>query len=332
MDKSPKLGLVGGNTLLGREIRDLVSTSLPNTGIKLIADEDQEPGLLTAQAGEITFLNKLTLANLKTFQAIFLAGSPESTRDVLEAGVGGPLIDLTYAAEESPKARLRAPMLESDGSGPDPDAVHVIAHPAAIGIALVMRRVHEVFPIRRSIVHVFEPASERGVRGLDELQQQTTNLLAFKGLPKEIYDAQLSFNILARYGEEAPLALDDVELRIERHLASVLSVSSHAPMPSLRLLQVPVFHGYSFSLWMEFVDNPGVTALESTLAEDPIDLRSADLEPPNVVGQAGQSGIAVGAIAVDRNHSQACWLFMAADNLRLAAENALAVARPFLQL
>jgi hypothetical protein len=48
------------------------------------------------------------------------------------------------------------------------------------------------------------------------------------------------------------------------------------------------------------------------------------------VGVAGQDGVAVGAVAMDRNDPQACWCWLVADNLRLAAENAVAVGRQFL--
>jgi aspartate-semialdehyde dehydrogenase len=98
-------------------------------------------------------------------------------------------------------------------------------------------------------------------------------------------------------------------------------------MPSLRLIQAPVFHGYSFSAWVEFEENPGVEALENGLAIPAVDVRSREFDPPNNVGQAGQSGISIGAIAPDRNQPEACWFWLAADNLRLAAENAVMVAR-----
>ena len=97
-------------------------------------------------------------------------------------------------------------------------------------------------------------------------------------------------------------------------------------MPSLRLVQAPVFHGYSISAWVEFEGNPGVEAIESGLVESLIEVRGAEVEPPSNVGQAGQGGIAVGAIVPDRNEPEACWFWLVADNLRLAAENALAVA------
>ena len=98
-------------------------------------------------------------------------------------------------------------------------------------------------------------------------------------------------------------------------------------MPSLRVIQAPVFHGYSFSAWVEFEDDPDMESLESNLASGAIEVRSAEFEPPNNVGQAGQGGIAVGGITPDRNHADACWFWIVSDNLRLSAENAVAIAR-----
>jgi aspartate-semialdehyde dehydrogenase len=81
---------------------------------------------------------------------------------------------------------------------------------------------------------------------------------------------------------------------------------------------------------VQFEDSPDLEAVEGSLAAANIEVRSGEFEPPNNVGQAGQSGIAVGAIAPDRNDPDALWLWMAADNYRLAAESAVAVARQLL--
>jgi aspartate-semialdehyde dehydrogenase len=45
---------------------------------------------------------------------------------------------------------------------------------------------------------------------------------------------------------------------------------------------------------------------------------------------AGEQGVAVGGIKTDRNNARAAWLWVVADNLRLRAENAIAVARQLL--
>ncbi|MGI8992649.1 MAG: Asd/ArgC dimerization domain-containing protein [Bryobacteraceae bacterium] len=321
------VALVGSDTLMGRELRDLLAGSVLGENLRLIAADDEAAGILTEQGGEPSLVTKLEASSFDGASAVLLAGSDASTLQVLDLKPGASLIDLTHAAEERPNARLRAPMVEPHDYRVAPDAINVVAHPAAIALALALGRIHAAHPIRRSIVHVFEPASERGLSGINELQEQTVNLLSFKPLPKKVFDNQLSYTLLARLGEEAPVQLSEIESRIERHLTTLLSISSSAPIPSLRLIQAPVFHGYSFSLWIEFIENPGAARLEIALAGEPFDLRASDGEPPNNVGVAGQNGVAIGAIAEDRNCAQALWVWMAADNLRLAAENAVQVAR-----
>jgi aspartate-semialdehyde dehydrogenase len=322
---------VGSDSLLGREIRDIVATSGVGLELKLIAADEEKAGALTRVGDEAAIVGGLDAESLSDTRVIFLAGSAESSRKALEFAGDPPdaaIVDLTYAAEERPDARLRAPVVESEGEE-DEAAVHVIAHPAAIAIALFLRRLQVNDPVRRALVHVFAPASEQGTAGVEELQQQTVSLLSFKAMPKAVFDTQLGFNMLARYGEEAPVSLEESELRIERHLATLLDLPGDGegvPMPSLRVVQAPVFHGYSFSIWVEFENAPDQEALESGLSIDAIDVRGGEFEPPTNVGQAGQSGIAVGAILPDRNHPDACWFWMVCDNLRLAAENAVAVA------
>ena len=338
--KAPVIALVGSESLMGRELRDIAATSTPEIPLKLIAAEDEQPGALTRVGDAPAVVGGLDAESLAGARAVVLAGGAESARQALELLDGDDdtaVIDLTGIAEERPDARLRAPLVEAGAEAEDDfedkaDArVHVIAHPAAIALALFLRRLHEHDPIRRSVVEIFAPASEHDARGVQELQQQTVSLFSFQNLPRAVFDAQLSFNMLPRLGEEAPASLEDTELRIERHLATLLALpgaGSGAPLPSLRLIQAPVFHGYSISAWVEFDDgNPGIEALEAILAAGPIEVRTGEFEPPTNVGQAGQGGIAVGAVSVDRNNPEACWFWLVADNLRLAAENAAEVAR-----
>ena len=328
-----KIALVGSESLLAREIRDL-SANAGALDLKLIAADEDKAGALTVVGDEPAVVIALNAASLSEARAVILAGTTESAKralDLLGDPPESPVIDLTYLAEERPEARLRAPSVEDREDDSIREAsLHVIAHPAAIAIALFLRRLHRNDPIRRAVIQVFVPASEHGAPAVEELKEQTVSLLTFKNMPKAVFDAQLSFNLLTRFGEEARAPLEQTELRIERHLASLLANTGDgegAPMPSLRVIQAPVFHGYSFSAWVEFEDQPDMDAVESSLAVDGIEVLGADFEPPNNVGQAGQGGIAVGSITPDRNDPMACWFWIVADNLRLHAENAVAVAQ-----
>ncbi len=324
------VSIVGSDSLIGGELRDLIAEERFPVRLRLVGLDDDSL-TLTERGGEAVVLTALDRDNLLDSDVVFLAGSPESSRKALALMEGAArrpaVIDVTQAAEEDPPARLRAPMAEPAGFRAPADALHVIAHPAATAIALFLLRLGAVFRIGHSVAHVFEPASGRGRGGVEELRSQVASLLSFKPLPKRVFDAQLGFNMLSSYGSSAPESLHSIEARIERHLASLLSLSGSIPLPSLRLIQAPVFHGYSISMYVEFGQKPTREGLLSALEGPAVDVRGADLEPPTSAGIAGQSGIAVGSVALDRNCSRAAFFWLAADNLRLTADNALAVAR-----
>ena len=329
--KTPgSIAIVGGESLIGRELRELASEAKLASRIKLIG-VDETAVTLTEMDGEPAVMTPLDEENLRECGFVVLAGSAASGRKALGMTAGrrgGPiLVDLTYLTEEEPSARLRAPMVEPPGFAVPARALHVIAHPAAIALALFLLRLGAEFKLRRASAHIFEPASERGHAGLEELRRQTVNLFSFQPLPKAVFDAQASFAMLARYGDDAPQSLESIELRIERHLATLLAGQGAAPMPSIHLVHAPVFHGYSISAWVEFESRPEESEIAAALNSQEVDVRGQDLEPPNNVDVARQSGIAVGGITPDRNHAGACWFWIVADNLRLMAENALMVVR-----
>jgi aspartate-semialdehyde dehydrogenase len=327
LTERPLIALVGGDTLLAKEIREVLGESKPAPRVQLISASADGAAKLAAENDEPIVMAPLSAESLAGATVAFLAGSPASSRRALKVNpAGGPrLIDLAGGLEEQPEARLRAPSADSGAHPAALSPIQVIAHPAAIALAMLLGRLSRKVAIRRSVVHVFEPASERGQRGLDELQQQTVGVLSFQKLKTDVFDTQLAFNMLARYGEEALEPLESIEQRVEKHLASLLTAWPGVPMPSLRVIQAPVFHGHSISAWVEFEENPGADALAKILAESGLDVRTE--EPPSNVGMSGQSGLSVGAIAVDHNQPRASWFWLASDNLRLAAENAVAVAK-----
>lgn len=330
--------IVGAETLLGKEIGELLEAR--GLDVTLVASSETETGgesILTRSNEQPLVMSSLESADLASAQLVILAASKQSGSKVYEkirAAKPAPvLVDLTASLEDLAESRVRAPMVEgvtapagAAATGP----VQTIAHPAAIAVALLLIHLQKARAIRQSVIEIFEPVSERGKAGIDELQKQTVALLSFKPLPKEVFDAQASFNMLSQYGSEAPQSLEEIELKIDRHLASLLAPSG-APMPSLRLIQAPVFHGYSACLWVEFEENPGMDGIFQALGSSDIDVRTRDHEPPTNVGVAGQSGITVGSIAQDRNQPRAWWFWMVADNLQIAAENAGEVVREVLQ-
>src|SRR5207245_4933155 len=96
---------------------------------------------------------------------------------------GSAIVDLSFALEDVPEAMLRAPWIERQlGQVLTPELQPrpvVIAHPAAVVLALLLLRVQKANAVKRVVATVFEPASEHGQKGMDELHEQTVNLLSF---------------------------------------------------------------------------------------------------------------------------------------------------------
>jgi aspartate-semialdehyde dehydrogenase len=312
-------------------VRDRITDLKLKANFSLLGVADDDAIVLSEQGGEPVVLTPLEATRLRESDVVICASSAETARTARQMAGGEsapPFVDLTHGLEGLPHARLRSPLTEPAGHQPEPTSVSVVAHPAATALALLLLPVQRAFPIRQAVANVLEPASERGQAGISELQQQVMSLLSFRPLERKIFDAQLAFNLLGKYGEDAPEKLEDTEARIERHLASVLAAA--APMPSLRMIQAPVFHGYTISLWLELETRPEMEDLEAELESAHVEVRGSDVEAPSNVSSAGQSGVSVGLIAPDRNHPRGIWMWAALDNYRMQADNAVAVARGLL--
>jgi len=310
-------------------VETVFTQQAPEVKVRIIGGET-DSAILTERDGEPVVVSALDQEGVASAQVVLLAGGDEATQRGLqmirEVSPAPPVIDLTYGLEEEPEIELRAPLVEPPGWQGASQAHYLITHPASIVLADFFQRLADAHPMERSVVHIFEPASERGKEGIDELHRQTVQLFSFQTLPQEVFDAQLSFNMLPRYGAEAPARLEAVETRIRRHLSVLLERSGTVPAPSMRLAQAPVFHGYSISAWVEFEEAVKPQDLMKALASERIEVRSLEEPPPTNVGVVGQSGATVGVIEPDPANARAAWFWMASDNHRVLAENAVCLA------
>jgi len=324
-----RAAIVGAASLKGKEIAEMLNErNFPAADIRLL-DDDESLGQLEAMGDEISFIQRVRAEQFEHVDFTFFASDEESTRknwkDARDAG--SAIIDLSSSLENEAGASVRSVWVERErGQIPAPELQPgpcVTAHPVAVILALLLLRATKTSAIRRAVATVFEPASEHGQRGMDELHQQTVNLLSFQPLPKDVYDAQVAFNMLARYGQKSQPALDSVEARISRHYQKI--AGDAAPRPSLALLQAPIFHGYALALFLEMESSPDVQALSQAMAGDHVAIPGAEEDPPSNVSAAGQADIQL-ALKIDPAQPNGVWLWAAADNLRISALTAVECA------
>ena len=199
----------------------------------------------------------------------------------------------------------------------------MVAHPAAVVLALLLLRAQKAGRVERAVATVFEPASEHGQKGMDELHEQTVNLLSFQQLPKDVYDVQVAFNMVGRYGERSRPSLASIEQRVLKHYDRI--AGPDAVRPSLLVLQAPIFHGHALSLHLEMAGAQAAEVLAKALEGEHVTVTRSAEDSPSNVSAAGQSGILV-SVVPDAGRPNSAWLWIAADNLRIAASTAVECA------
>jgi aspartate-semialdehyde dehydrogenase len=325
-----KIAIAGASTLLGRELKDALTESALATANVILLDADQAHGKLDQVGDEVTFIQAVTAESFEQIDFSFFCGSEELTRmhwrEALRAG--STVLDLSGALDQETGVLVRAPWL---GSTATPDLFTpaiVPAHPSAVAIALLLERLQLAAAVRTAATTVLVPASEFGRLAMDELHQQTVNLLSFQGLPRPMFDAQVAYNLLSGLGENAIASLTNLEARIRRQYEAL--GAGRWPALALQVIQAPVFHGLTFSIAVEFDRLVEISLIEDALSGEHIDLVLEDTDSPSNLAATGQNDVLV-RLRTEKggrnpNEVSRIWLWAAADNLRLHAQNAVECA------
>ena len=323
-----KIAIVGASTLLGKELKEaLAESSLAAADLSLL-DEDEGLGQLDQVGDEITFVQAISADAFEHIDFTFFCGSEKLTqkywREALRAG--STVLDLSGALDGEAGVLVRSPWVAAQEVTVDlfTPAVEP-AHPAALALALLMERVQQAAPVRQVAATVLLPASEFGRAAMDELHQQTVNLLSFQSLPKATFDAQSAYNLLSGFGENAKATIAQMDARIRRQYNAI--AGRRLPAIAVQTISAPVFHGHAFSIFVELERPVDVAAMEEALSGEHVDLVLEETDSPSNLAATGQNDVLVRlrleAGTRNANESTRLWLWGASDNLRLHAQNAV---------
>jgi aspartate-semialdehyde dehydrogenase len=341
MTSNYRIAIVGAASIRGKQLNEALSESSFATAEFALMDDQQALGQLEAVGDEITFIQPVTAGSFERIDFTFFAGAGELTRRHWQAAqrAGSSIVDLSGALEGEAGVLVCAPWIqEAMGEAAVAGAPNlhtpalVSAHPAALVLALLLERLQRAGAIRQVSATVMEPASEYGKAALDELHQQTVTLLSFQSIPLEIYDVQVAFNTVAAFGEAAKVSLAESEARIRRHYA--LLSGGRLPQLSLQLIHVPVFHGHTFSIAVEYERQVTLEQIETTLSGPHVEVILGDADAPGNLNSIGDQDVSV-RVRLDEagmSQSRRLWLWASADNLELSALNAVECAQELRKL
>lgn len=324
---SHRIVIAGASSLLGVELRSMLEESRFAGSEFRLVDEETAAGLLTEVGGEPAVIQPVEEGTFDRAGKVFFTGSAEFTRANFGAAKasGAKIIDLSGETAEHDAAVSWFPKLDSLLGRKFPAEANLFAIPAAASTAAASLALG-LFKIgvSRLVVFCFQPVSEAGRAGVEELESQTGQLLSFQGMGQPVFDTQVAFNLLDRFGVGSKHKLSVVRERLRSEAKACIGKKSI--MPALQLIHAPVFYGSAFSACAELV--PGTTAEQIIAACGDAGFAipsDAEVGPSNV-SVAGEKIAHLAKPEGDPARPGAWWFWGAADNIRLPAANAVKLA------
>jgi aspartate-semialdehyde dehydrogenase len=331
-----RIAVAGASSLLGKELKSCLEESgFPASDVRLL-DEEIVAGTLTEAGGEPTVIETVTEESFERVRFAFFTGSPEfSRRHAAEARrAGAVVIDLSGGLGAETDAKLWIPALDAVLAPPlvplptgKPQSLFVVPG-APADVAISISAALAPAGLARLAMTVLQPVSEHGAEAIEELESQVVNLLSFQPISQIVFDAQIGFNMLSNLGPESGIKLADRRARISSECRRYLE--GRAPVPAILLSQAPVFHSYAIAAYAEFSVAPVLEDVAERLQNAGLKVARAKDEPPSNVNVVAESRPVLRQPERDPSIETGVWLWAAADNLRVPAATAAAIAEKLL--
>jgi len=328
--KGCKVAIVQSTTLKGKEVKQVLTEQGFSTSSLKLLDIEEYKGKLTHFAGEAKVVLGIEKDSFAGVEIAFFCGSSEDTKKYLPWALQHQVtsIDLSQAMGD----KEGTPYIVYGINDEDIEACQGIIgnpHPATILISTFLHSLGSAFPVKYAICTLLQPVSEQGEEGIEELYNQTVNLLNFNKIPVDIFKKQLAFNLLPLSLLPADKETKEIEAIITKQITKILKQPSLSL--ALRVIQAPVFHSYAILLFVHLKEEVSVETLQKRLwGRKDVKLDALHLKKetcPSPVEVAGKDDIYLGQIKKDANLKAGYWFWLVADNIRRgSALNAVRIA------
>jgi aspartate-semialdehyde dehydrogenase len=201
-------------------------------------------------------------------------------------------------------------------------------------VVVVLKPIHDAAVIQRIVVTTFQSVSGTGKKAMDELMQQTKDILNFKNIETNVYPHQIAFNCIPHIDSFMDDGYTKEEIKMANETRKILGDDS--VKLTATTVRVPVFRGHSESLNIETAKKLTANETRELLSGAPgvivYDAPAKNLYPLPV-DTAGKDEVYVGRVREDDTIKNGINLWLVSDNLRKgAALNAVQIAEKLIKM
>lgn len=335
--KTYHVAIAGATGAVGTDfIRLLETREFPLASLRLLASERSVGRTLHFRGRPYT----VELLTADSFQgvdiALFSAGGSRS-RDFgpAAAAAGALVIDNSSAFRMDPEVPLVIPEIN-----PDDIREHhgIIANPNCSTIVMLMavEPLRRLAPVRRIIASTYQAASGAGAQAMQELIEQTHDVLHERPVTPHLFPYPIAFNLFSHNTKIDATGYNEEERKMIYESRKIL----HDPglKISATCVRVPVVRAHSESLNIEFEagQRPTLEAMRAALETFPGVVVVDDRENnhfPMPLEASGRDDVLVGRLRYDLSNDDAIDLFLSGDQiLKGAALNGIQIAEKWIQM
>lgn len=331
MAKTYTVAIAGCTGAVGIEmLKTLEERNFPVGTLKLLASA-RSAGKTFKFHGKDVVVEEMTKDSFKGVDfALFSAGgdiSKEYAKAVVDSGC--VMIDNSSAFRMDPSVPLVVPEVNAE------DAFKhngIISNPnctTAI-MCVAVYPLHQAKGLKRMIASTYQAASGGGAKAMQELVDQTADVLAGKEAEVKVMAQQIAFNLFPHIDSFTENGYTKEEMKMVNETKKIM----HLPdaQISCTCVRVPVSRAHSESLNLEFEQEITVEEARAILEKAPgVELRDNPAEKiyPMPIQATGMYDVLVGRIRQDvsRNDKRGLDIFISGDQLlKGAALNAVQIA------
>lgn len=336
MNKKEKyeVAVVGATGAVGRRmLTTLEERNFPVANLTALASA-RSAGQTLAFRGQAIKVKELQEDSFKGIDiALFSAGgfiSKKLAPIAVESGC--VVIDNSSAWRMDKDVPLIVPEVNPSALG---DEWGIIANPncSTIQMVVALKPIHDEYRIRRVVVSTYQSVSGSGQKAIEELEQQSRDVLDGKSAQCNVYPHQIAFNCLPHIDVFLDNGYTNEEIKMVNETRKILEDDSIEVSPTA--VRVPVVYSHSEAVNVETEQAMTAKEVKELLSSFPgvsvVDNPEQN-EYPLAINASGSGDVLVGRIRSDLTRPNAVNFWVVSDNLlKGAAYNAVQIAELLLK-
>ena len=325
------VAILGATGAVGQETLEILEErKFPLAGLRLFASKRSAGEVMTCQDKEWTVEELTESSSFEGVDLAFISATDAISKDYGQrlGAAGIAVIDDSAVFRMDDQVPLVVPEVNAAALRVMPRGIVSIPNCTTTPLVMALKPLHDAVGVKRVVVTTFQSVSGTGSAAMDELMEQTKDLLAFRDVKTEVYPYQIAFNLLPHIGSFNDGGDCSEEVKIAKETRKILNT------PALRVtattVRVPVLRCHSEAINVELERPLKANEARAALAAMPGVIVYDDPAKklyPMPLDATGKDEVYIGRVREDESISNGLNLWVVSDNLRKgAALNAIQIA------